>query len=56
VQSENITKKNLTITLDIPASLEVTIEKKHFQILISNLISNAIRYNKDSGKITITAK
>ncbi len=56
VQSENITKKNLTITLDIPASLEVTIEKKHFQILLSNLISNAIRYNKDSGNITITAK
>lgn len=54
--SENIAKKNLTIILDIPASLEVTIEKKHFQILISNLISNAIRYNKDEGNIRITAK
>lgn len=56
IHSESIAKKNLTTTLNIPESLQVTIEKKHFQILISNLISNAIRYNKDGGNITITAK
>lgn len=56
LHSENIAKKHLTTTLDIPESLQVTIEKKHFQILLSNLISNAIRYNKDGGNITITAK
>lgn len=56
LQSENIEKKNLTTTLDIPESLQVIIEKKHFQILLSNLISNAIRYNKDGGSISIIAR
>lgn len=55
LQSENIEKKHLTTTLDIPEKLQVSIEKKHFQILLSNLISNAIRYNKDGGTISITA-
>lgn len=55
LQSENTEKKHLTTTIDIPEKLQVSIEKKHFQILLSNLVSNAIRYNKDGGSITITA-
>lgn len=53
---EQIEKKNITIALDIPTSAQVSIEKKHFQILFSNLITNAIRYNKDDGSITIKMK
>jgi signal transduction histidine kinase len=51
---EHIDKKNLTLELDIPGTTRVSIEKKHFQILFSNLITNAIRYNKDGGDIRIT--
>lgn len=44
---EHIEKKSLTTTLDISEKSQVSIEKKHFQILFSNLITNAIRYNRD---------
>jgi signal transduction histidine kinase len=53
---EQIEKKNITVTLDIPEPAQVSIEKKHFQILFSNLITNAIRYNKDDWNITIKMK
>jgi signal transduction histidine kinase len=54
LQHEHIKKKSLTIELDIPGTATVSIEKKHFQILFSNLITNAIRYNKDGGDIRVT--
>jgi signal transduction histidine kinase len=55
LQHEHIEKKKLTVGLDIPGTTRISIEKKHFQILLSNLITNAIRYNKDGGNISITA-
>jgi len=53
---EQIEKQDITLTLDIPESAQISIEKKHLQILLSNLITNAIRYNKYGGDISIKIK
>ena len=56
IHHEAIQKKNIEVKLDIPEKAEISIEKKHFQILFSNLITNAIRYNKLNGDIHISLR
>ncbi|MFZ2256157.1 MAG: HAMP domain-containing sensor histidine kinase [Patescibacteria group bacterium] len=56
IQHDNLEKKNITVSIEVPELSQVSIEKKHFQILLSNLMTNAIRYNKQDGKIDIILK
>lgn len=47
-------KKHLHIHLDLPPQLPVILgDKNALTYLFSNLMSNAIKYNKDGGEITI---
>ena len=48
---------NLELKLDIPRELpSLNIDKDLFRIAINNLMSNAIKYSKSSGEITLSAK
>lgn len=51
----NIENKKLKINLDID-NTSILIDKKDLYLLISNLISNAIQYNKINGFININLK
>jgi signal transduction histidine kinase len=46
-------KKDITIINNIQ-SLNITCDKYGFEIVCDNLISNAIKYNKENGNITIS--
>lgn len=52
--NQNISQKNLNINLNIDKNLQVFTNKEHLFICISNLVSNAIRYNKLNWKIEIS--
>ena len=47
IHHDTIEKKQIEVSLNIPTKTQISIEKKHFQILFSNLITNAIRYNNN---------
>ena len=53
---DKIKTKNITTKVDIPKKAEISANKDYFYILISNLIWNAIKYNKDWWTITINYK
>jgi signal transduction histidine kinase len=53
---EQLREKHITVDIHIPKNARISIEKKHFGLLFSNLITNAIRYNNDWGTIAITLK
>lgn len=47
IYQSDLDKKNITTSIKIPKNLNIQIESKHFAILLSNLIKNAITYNKE---------
>ncbi|MCD8159302.1 MAG: ATP-binding protein [Clostridiales bacterium] len=48
----NIKEKNLTVTTECE-DISLHAEYKYFYQLLSNIISNAVKYNKDNGSISI---
>lgn len=48
--------RHISHTIHIPERATLPIERGHFSLLLSNLIKNAITYNKDHGTIDITYK
>lgn len=52
---EEIEAKNLELDLQIDENLEVAFDEKYLNIVINNLLTNAIKYTKE-GKITLKAK
>ena len=53
IHNEDIKKMQLNIELDIEDTARVNIDKRHFNILFSNLLTNAIRYNRINGSIYV---
>ncbi len=49
-------KKNIEIKTRIAKSVSITTNKDYFYMLLSNLIWNAIKYNKKDWKVNITYK
>lgn len=47
IYQQQLDKKNIALTLLIPEKAKVSMEGKHFSILISNILKNAIIYNKE---------
>lgn len=52
--SSDIQQKNLSITTQIPENIFIEAKKNYLQIFLSNLIKNAIKYNKQDGNIAIS--
>jgi signal transduction histidine kinase len=49
--------KGHTISLKIPEDLpKIVVDKKRIKDLLTNLLTNAIRYTPNRGKITVSAK
>lgn len=53
---ENLVANNIQIIKEFPDSLYTMTDPACFSMIISNLISNAIKYNKKNGKIFIRVK
>ena len=53
-------KKNLTVREVVDPALkkekDMCLDWKLFQLVVFNLFQNAVKYNKESGKITIEMK
>jgi nitrogen-specific signal transduction histidine kinase len=51
------TGKQLRMALDLPRELEaVAIDKDLFRIALNNLLTNAIKYNRPGGSVTLSAR
>ncbi|QBE65467.1 sensor histidine kinase [Pseudoduganella lutea] len=49
--------KGLHVALDLPRDLDaVTIDKDLFRIALNNLLTNAIKYNRPGGSVTLAAR
>ncbi|MCX7958818.1 MAG: hybrid sensor histidine kinase/response regulator [Deltaproteobacteria bacterium] len=51
--SEQINKKNIEIIAELPKSVYIETDPSSFSMVVSNLISNAVKYNISKGKIYI---
>lgn len=46
---------SLRIVSDVPADLSVPIERNMFEIVVSNLVGNAIKHGRPRGRVVVTA-
>lgn len=46
-------QKDIAIKLHAPDAIEMLADAKEIEIIFNNLISNAIKYNRDGGQVTI---
>ena len=49
-------KKNITIDSNLPDSLFICADEELFDIVWNNLISNAVKFTQEGGKITVSIK
>lgn len=45
--------RGITISLDSPEELTMTGDRSEIEIILNNLISNAVKYNRDNGTVTV---
>ncbi len=55
VLSESAQKKNIEIEVSISNDIEVIADKNMFDTIIRNLISNALKFTKGGGKVSVSA-
>ena len=49
-------QKNIRIELDGDDNIYMNADKNEIEIILNNLVSNAVKYNKEDGKVFITMK
>lgn len=47
-------QKNVKVYLDVEENTIINADSNEMEIILSNLVSNAVKYNKDGGKVTLT--
>ena len=47
-------QKNVKMHLDCPETLTITADPDEMEIVLNNLVSNAVKYNKDGGSVYVT--
>ncbi len=47
-------ERDIRIELHAPASLEMTGDRGEMEIILNNLISNAVKYNRDQGRVDVS--
>jgi two-component system, sensor histidine kinase and response regulator len=45
--------KGVTVTLRAPAPVEMVADPSELEIILNNLVSNAVKYNRDGGSVTV---
>lgn len=51
----SLSEKDISFACNIPDNLTATVDPSHFEIILRNIISNAIKYSERGGKVTIKA-
>jgi len=54
--NQNTKDKLITIDLNVPEDINIEADSEMLKTIIRNLVSNAIKYTTENGKITITGK
>lgn len=54
--SESVNKKMITVSNQIPESIEIFADKNMLQIILRNIISNSVKFTPRYGEIRISAK
>ena len=53
LQRDAMDKMQVTVSQDIPTDILIRMELRDLELILNNLISNAVKYNKIGGSITI---
>ena len=48
--------RNMVVVSDVPPALPQYLQRDAFQLIVDNLLSNAIRYGADGGRVVVTLK
>ncbi len=51
---KQIDSKSIILEIQVPKTVKISMDKKHFSILFSNVLENAIRYNRVGGSIFVS--
>ena len=49
-------RRQIAIRLNMPATLAMTADRGELEIILNNLISNAVKYNRHCGSVTATLR
>jgi len=52
--SAQATERNIVLQLHAPASLPIKADRGEMEMILSNLISNAVKYNCDNGRVDVS--
>jgi len=44
---------NIELALDVPEDLTMNADRGEIEIMLNNLVSNAVKYNRDGGRVTV---
>lgn len=47
-------RRGIAVSLVAPPSLELVADRGELDIVLNNLVSNAVKYNRDQGRVTVT--
>jgi two-component system, sensor histidine kinase and response regulator len=50
------TKRDISIELDIEPETQMTVDRGELEIILNNLISNAVKYNRDGGRVDVVCR
>jgi two-component system, sensor histidine kinase and response regulator len=48
-------RREIALNLDVPAGLALEADRTEIEMIFNNLISNAVKYNRDKGSVSVSA-
>jgi two-component system, sensor histidine kinase and response regulator len=55
-QQSEADRRGIAVTLDAPDPVRLSADRSEMEIVLNNLISNAVKYNRDGGQVTVTLR
>ena len=50
----DVERRGISIQVDVPAGLSLEADRTEIEMIFNNLISNAVKYNRDQGRVGVT--